>query len=261
MEGESSKEYASDDCHGEGGNDSVSCPDCSTSLCRRNPEPLRNIRDVHRTALRTFRGVVSLREHLDSARHHEGGVKTHSKLPDDVARVLAGVLQEIQDLALCYDADVLNDLIVSRTCACALDRKGVSGLNDLRPIPIRTNSPAVCLQESELLARTWSLGDDLLDENLLASVERLGHDAQELLPYRHRRVRNTNATFMRRSYTTHVRAHGPEHGSGNRVADAVRSCSWMIPQGNGQGGIGDHKQNRTHRLETHNCPRSEPRPK
>ena len=174
---------------------------------------------------------------------------------------MAGVLQETQDLAFCYDADVLNDLIVSRTGACALDRKGVSGLNDLRPMPIRTNSPGVCLQESELLARTWSLGADVLDENLLAGVERLGHDAQKLLPYRHRRIRNTNAMFVRRSWTTHVRAHGPEHGRGNRVADAVRTCSWMIPQGNGQGGIGDNKQNRKHRLETHNCPRSEPSPK
>ena len=88
-----------------------------------NPEPFRNVRYVRKTALRTFRGVASLREHLDIARHHEGGVKTHSKLPDDVARVLAGVLQETQDLALCHDADVLKGLIVSRTCDCALDVK------------------------------------------------------------------------------------------------------------------------------------------
>ena len=153
MEGESSKEYAIDDCHGEGGDDSVSCPDCSTSFCRRKPRAASQ-HSRRRTALRTFRGVVSLREYLDIARHHEGGVKTHFKLPDDVARVLAGVLQEAQDLALCHDADVLKDLIVSRTCDCALDRKGVSGLNDLRPIPSWTNSPGICLQESELLART-----------------------------------------------------------------------------------------------------------
>ena len=108
-----------------------------------NSEPLRIIRDVRRTALRTFRGVVSLREYIDIARHHEGGVKTHSKLPDDVACVLDGVLPETQDLALCYDADVLQDLTVSRTRSCALGRKGVSGLNDLMPIPSQSSSPSV----------------------------------------------------------------------------------------------------------------------
>ena len=103
------------------------------------------------------------------------------QLDDDIERVWAGDLQETHGLALCYDADVLQDPIVSRTCACALDRKGVSGLNDLRPMSSWSNSPGVCLQESELLARTWSAGDELPDETLLAGVERLGHDAQELI--------------------------------------------------------------------------------
>ena len=218
---ETSKEYTSDDYHGEGDDDSVSCPDCSTSFCRRNSEPLRNIRDVRRTALRTYRGFVSLREHLDFASHHEGGVKTHSKLLDDVASVLAGDLQETQGLALCYDADVLQDPIVSRTCACALDRKGVSGLNDLRPMFSRSSSPAVCLPESELLARTWSAGDELPDEGW---PRRPGAHL-----YSHRRTRHLDAIFVRRSQTTHIRAHGPQQGGGNRVSDTVRSCSWMIP--------------------------------
>ena len=94
----------------------------------------------------------------------------------DTARVWAGDLQETERLALCYDADVLQDLIVSRTCACALDRKGASGLNDLRPItrclPARVGASRPYLER----------GDDLPDENLLAGVERLGHDAQEFLP-------------------------------------------------------------------------------
>ena len=66
-------------------------------------------------ALRTICGVVSLRGHLDLVRDHEGGVDAHTKLPDDVARVLAGVLQEIQGPALRDDADVLNELIVRHT--------------------------------------------------------------------------------------------------------------------------------------------------
>ena len=60
-----------------------------------------------------------------------------------IAHVWAGDLRETQGLALCYDADVLQGLIASRTCSCALDRKGVSGLNDLMPTPSQSSSPGV----------------------------------------------------------------------------------------------------------------------
>ena len=67
----------------------------------QGPAQLRDIRDVRRTALRIFRGDVSLREILDFARWHECGVKTHPhQIPDDVTHVLAGIHQVIQWPAL-----------------------------------------------------------------------------------------------------------------------------------------------------------------
>ena len=95
-------------------------------------------------------------------------------MPDDVAHFFAGVLDEIQGPALRDDTELLHDLIMSHTCACALDRKGVSGHNDFeadaQQVKLSGSRPCRaggCLEDSELLGGTWSVGNELLTKTSL----------------------------------------------------------------------------------------------
>ena len=80
--------------------------------------------------LGAFRGVTTLRAHPDLVRHYEGGVETHTNLPDEIAHDSAGIPEKLQGPALRDGAEMLHELIVSHTVASVLERNGVSGHND-----------------------------------------------------------------------------------------------------------------------------------
>ena len=131
-------------------------------------------------ALRTFRGVASLREHLDLVRLHEGAVETHTKLPGDVARVLAGVLQEIQGAALRDGAEVLHEFIVSHTDANVRDREGARGFIDLDAHAQWILSSIMdCAWLVACMNRVFSQASEELEINSITDVqERLDHSVE-----------------------------------------------------------------------------------
>ena len=116
--------------------------------------------------------------------YHEGRIESHAKLSDDV-HVLAQlvVLLEVEGAGICDSAQVVLQLLLGHADAVVGDSEGAGVLVhsqlDSEIVLVKSHRGVGQRLEIELVDSVAGVGDELPEEYLLVSVDRVDHHIQE----------------------------------------------------------------------------------
>ena len=133
-------------------------------------------------------GAVGLGDDLDVVGHHEGRVEADTELADDVDLGVVGLLRlllELERAALGDGAQVIFHLLLGHADAVVGHGEGAGFLvrhdNDLEVVAVQAHLVVGEGTVGQLVDGVAGVGDDLPQEDLFMSIDRIDHQVHQSL--------------------------------------------------------------------------------